>query len=320
MKTVNVQSPRRVLVTGGAGFIGSHICERLHALGWETHALDSLSTGIAGNIPPGVSLHVMDVRSEADVLALMIDRRFDAVVHCAAQTSVERSMIDPEFDRDVNVTGTRRLIDAARRTGVRRFVFMSSGGAIYGETDDPATEQSVPRPHSYYGIHKYVAEEFVRASDLPFAILRPSNVYGRRQRSDAEGGVIAIFCERLADAGRLEIHGDGTQVRDFVSVDDIVSAVQLGIETTEDAIWNVSSGTATSILDAARMVGQLIGREPILDFRPRRTGDITKSLLSSRRLQTTGKWGPPIQLADGLDAVLSPSLWLNRQRSPTLRT
>lgn len=291
---------RRVLVTGGAGFIGSHVCERLAGDGWEVEVLDSLATGDRTNVPAAVPLHVADVRSGGEVRALLRRGRFGAVVHCAAQTSVERSMIDPEMDRDVNVTGTRILIEAAREAGVKRFVFMSSGGAIYGETDEPATEASVPRPRSFYGMHKYVAEEFLKASGLSCAILRPSNVYGPRQRSDAEGGVLSIFMDRLLAGLPLHVHGDGTQVRDFVYVDDIVQAVVCALENTEDVAWNVSSGRATTVLEAVRLTGESVGMAPRLAFGPRRAGDVTRSVISPARLLATGRWGPPRTLPEGL--------------------
>jgi UDP-glucose 4-epimerase len=293
------------LVTGGAGFIGSHVCERLQSEGWTVEALDSLVAGDRANMPADVALHVVDVRSPTLVAGLLRNSVYDAIVHCAAQTSVERSMLDPELDRDVNVSGTRNLLEAARAGGVQRFVFMSSGGAIYGETDGPATERSVPGPRSFYGMHKFVAEEFVRASGLPFGILRPSNVYGPRQRADAEGGVLAIFVERLSRGESLDVHGDGAQVRDFVYVDDVVDAVCLALECAQAETWNISSGTATTVVEAARLVGQAIGREPQLNFRPRRPGDVTRSLVSPARLLDTGRWGPPLRLADGLRAFAS---------------
>jgi UDP-glucose 4-epimerase len=286
-------------VTGGAGFIGSHITEALLRDGWETHVLDSLATGSLANVPPEARLHIADIRSAEELASTFRATTFDAVVHCAAQTSVERSMKDPAFDRDVNVTGTRMLLDAAREGGVRRFVFMSSGGAVYGETAEPATELSVPSPRSFYGMHKYVGEEFVRASGLPFAIIRPSNVYGPRQRADAEGGVLAIFCERLGAGLPIEIHGDGQQSRDFVYVADLVDAIRLAIESSHDVIWNVSSGIPTSVLEAASAIGDHLGFEPTLEFAPRREGDIRQSLMSPVRLIEAG-WGPPMSLEAGL--------------------
>ena len=205
-------------------------------------------------------------------------------------------MMDPEFDREVNVTGTRYLLAAARETHVGRFVFVSSGGAIYGETEEPATEASMPAPRSFYGMHKYVAEEFVRASGVPFAIQRPSNVYGARQRSDAEGGVLSIFRERLTAGLPIVIHGDGRQVRDFVYVGDVVDAAVLGISTPGDVIWNVCSGIATTIRDAARMIAAEAGRDPVIAYAPRRAGDIDKSLLSPARILATNAWRPPVAL------------------------
>jgi UDP-glucose 4-epimerase len=290
---------RRALVTGGAGFIGSHVATRLSALGWETHVLDSLETGERANVPAGIPLHVADIRDEAELLPILRGG-FEAIVHCAAQTSVERSMKDPEFDRDVNVTGTRHLLSAARDTGVGRFVFISSGGAIYGETAAPATETSVPGPRSFYGMHKYAAEEFVRASGVPFGILRPSNVYGARQRSDAEGGVLSIFRERLGAGLPIEIHGDGRQERDFVYVGDVVDAVVLAIETPVDVTWNVCSGIATTVAGAARMIAAEIGCDPVIERKPRRAGDIDKSLLNPARILATKAWGPPLALEAGL--------------------
>lgn len=291
---------RRALVTGGAGFIGSHVAERMHKIGWETHVLDSLATGVEANVSADVALHVADIRSQSDVRRVLNEGPFDAIVHCAAQTSVERSMKDPAFDRDVNVTGTRHLLAAARENGAGRFVFISSGGAIYGETAQAAKEDAVPGPRSFYGMHKYVAEEFVRASDVSFAILRPSNVYGARQRSDAEGGVLSIFRERLLAGQPLEIHGDGNQVRDFVYVGDVVDAVILAIETAEDVTWNVCSGIATTVREAARMIAAEIGCELVIVGKPRRAGDIDRSLLDPSRLVETKAWGPPLTLDAGL--------------------
>jgi UDP-glucose 4-epimerase len=295
------QKPGRVLVTGGAGFIGSHIAEALITDGWETHLLDSLATGSVSNVPVDAHLHVADIRSESEIANVFRAGPFDAIVHCAAQTSVERSMHDPQLDREVNVTGTRLLLAAAKEAA--RFVFMSSGGAIYGETYDPATELSVPTPRSFYGMNKYVGEEFVRASGLPFAIMRPSNVYGPRQRADAEGGVLAIFCERLAAGQPIEVHGDGHQVRDFVYVADLVDAIRLALATDENVTWNVSSGTATTVLDAAEAIGTELGVHPDLRFGPRRAGDIDKSLLSNALLLSTKQWGPPLSLAAGLQRL-----------------
>jgi UDP-glucose 4-epimerase len=309
-----------VLVTGGAGFVGSHIVEGLHAEGRRVHVLDNLTTGRASNVPPGVPLHTGDIRSKAAVDAAVDAAQATVIVHCAAQTSVERSMNDPEFDRDVNETGTDMLVRAAQQGSVRRFVFISSGGAIYGETAEPATEETPPSPRNFYGSHKLLAEECVRAAGLPFAILRPSNIYGPRQRCDAEGGVLAIFSERIVGHLPIEIHGDGRQVRDFLYVSDLVDAIKLAISCSEDVVWNVGSGTATTILDAAVILGEHLGVAPQFVARPRRAGDVDKSLVSPALLKSTGRWGPPVPLRDGLRRLLrsletvSPVDSLNQRR------
>ncbi len=302
---VNGEGQTSALVTGGAGFIGSHVAQALHELGWHVELLDNLSAGDPANVPAGVALHIGDIRSDADLRSVMGNGRFDSVVHCAAQTSVERSMRDPELDRDVNVVGTRRLALMAKACGVRRFVFLSSGGAVYGETAEPATEETMPAPRSYYGLHKYAAEELLRMEGLSHAILRPANVYGPRQRSDAEGGVVAIFQQQLLAGEPLEIHGSGQQVRDFVHVSDVVKAVLAALAIEDDAIWNVASGQATSVTDLAEAMAAAARRPLEVRYLPRRVGDVHRSLLSAARLLATGRWGPPLRLADGLRLPLA---------------
>ncbi len=293
------------LVTGGAGFIGSHVAEGLNRLGWHVEVLDNLSWGDPANVPAGARLHVGDIRSEADLQAVFDSTPFDAVVHCAAQTSVERSMRDPDMDWQVNVFGTRQLAAMAKASGVRRFVFLSSGGAIYGETAKPADERTMPAPRSYYGLHKLVAEELIRAEGLSYAILRPANVYGPRQRSDAEGGVLAIFRQRLLAGEPLDIHGDGRQVRDFVHVSDVVAAVVAALACEDNVIWNVARGEATSIIDLAEAMAAVAGRPLEVRYGPRRAGDVDRSLLSTSALLATGLWGPPLLLALGLRLTLA---------------
>jgi UDP-glucose 4-epimerase len=293
------------LVTGGAGFIGSHVCEALVAQGWSVDVLDNLSAGSADNIQPGTRFHVGDIRSKADLRDVFRVAQFDAVIHCAAQTSVHRSVIDPELDFDVNVVGTRRLLAIAKASAVRRFVYLSSGGAIYGETEAPATERTLPAPRSFYGYHKYAAEQVVRTDELPHAILRPSNVYGPRQRTDAEGGVVAIFLERLLAGRPMEIHGSGRQVRDFVHVSDMVSAVVTALVSERDAVWNVASGEAVTVLELAEAISLLTGQDAQLVYRPRREGDIDRSVLSAAALRATGRWGPPLPLDAGLRLTLA---------------
>ncbi|TMB98543.1 MAG: NAD-dependent epimerase/dehydratase family protein [Chloroflexi bacterium] len=298
---------QRVLVTGGAGFIGSHLLQGLAESGFAVEALDNLSTGNRANLPPRLPFHEIDVRAPTQVRDLIADGGFTAVIHCAAQTSVERSMNDPETDREINVEGTRALLDAAGAAGVRRLVYLSSGGAIYGESPKPADENSPPAPRSHYASHKLAAERLLAQQPVPYTILRPSNVYGLRQRSDAEGGVVAIFLERLLSGRPLVIHGAGRQVRDFLHVSDVVSAVKVALDTPGSHVWNVCSGVPTSIIEMAHRLAAISGRSLSLEFRSRRAGDIENSVLNPAALLATGRWGPPLPLDEGLRLLISDS-------------
>ncbi len=297
-----------VLVTGGAGFVGSHVVRRLAQSG-PVIVLDDLSTGRIDNLPRGVQFVAGDVRSEADVSAAMAGG-VEAVVHCAAQTSVARSMAEPESDWSINVAGTREVARQAQRHGVRRFVFFSSGGAIYGDTRLAADESQLAQPASHYGLNKYVAEQIVRLEAPSHAILRPSNIYGAGQRCDQEGGVVSIFLERLFGDGRVEIHGDGRQRRDFVYVDDVVDAVELALASREDVVWNVCSGMSTSVIELLQALVEVTGREATVAQGPSRAGDVDASLLAPGRLLATGRWGPPVDLTTGLRRLLADGAYL----------
>jgi UDP-glucose 4-epimerase len=214
-------------------------------------------------------------------------------------------MLDPELDRDVNVVGTRLLASRAREAGVRRFVFLSSGGAIYGEAAVPATECTLPAPRSYYGLHKFAAEELLRAEDLSCAVLRPSNVYGSRQRADADGGVVAIFLQHLLRGEPLDIFGSGHQHRDFVHISDVVTAVVAALGVDGDVLWNVASGEAVSVLGLAEAMAEIARLPAHLRFQPPRAGDVASSLLSCATLAATGLWGPPLSIASGLRLTLA---------------
>jgi UDP-glucose 4-epimerase len=214
---------RTALVTGGAGFIGSHIVDALVEAGCRTTVIDDVSTGSATNLNAAASLVTHDI-ADPDVARLVEEIAPEVVIHAAAQASVPLSMEDPARDRSVNLDGTRHVLEGARRAGVKRIVFLSSGGAVYGSTDG-ATEMTVPAPESYYGIHKLAAEAYVALSGIPYANLRLANIYGPRQRPGLEGAVVAVFSSRVASGLPVKIHGDGQQSRDFVYVADVVGAV-----------------------------------------------------------------------------------------------
>lgn len=295
---------RTIVVTGGAGFIGSHVVETLVRDGWNVTVVDDLSGGDRANLPDGVPLVACDIADPA-LMRVFKDGAFGAVVHCAAQTSVPRSVADPAFDRHVNLVGTENVLRCARGAGVGRFVFFSSGGAIYGDTAVRADETTLPAPLSPYGVHKLAAEGYVSLSGLSHAILRPANVYGPRQRAGTDGGVIATFVDRLARGESLRINGDGEQVRDFVYVADVAAAVRSALAWKCSGIWNVASGAETTVNDLARHVGRALGVAPTVEYGPARAGDVRISRLSNERLIRRGVWRPAYTLAQGLATTVA---------------
>ena len=290
--------PVKVLITGGAGFIGSHIARGVAARGWDPVILDDLSTGSRAAIPTGVELVLHDIsRSDtADVVALI---GADVVIHAAAQVSVARSMADPARDRAVNVVGTERVLEGSERGGAQRIVFLSSGGAVYGEASG-AAEDDAPRPASYYGAHKWVAERYVELSRIPHGIARIANVYGPGQRSDLEGGVVAIFKERLLAGDAIVVHGDGEQVRDFIHVEDVVDAVLAMASSERSSTWNVGTSRETSVLGLLYETEGVLRRTATVTFGPARPGDVRRSSLDIGRIRSQLGWRPRLTLAEGL--------------------
>jgi UDP-glucose 4-epimerase len=289
----------RAIVTGGAGFIGSHLVDRLVAEGVDVLVVDDLSTGEARVLPPEVRLEPVDI-AVADLDSLFGAWRPDVVYHLAAQASVTASIRDPLRDLAVNVVGSHRVATAALAAGATRLVSVSSGGAVYGETRRPATEATLAAPISYYGVHKLAAEGHVTLAGPPCAIARPSNVFGPRQRAGLEGAVVAAFVEQAVTKGCLTIHGDGRQTRDFVHVLDVVDAlVLLGRSATPVGVWNVAAGEGTSVNELADEVERAFGAPLRRDHGPRRPGDVVHSAISAGRLTAAG-WRPQIRLASAL--------------------
>ncbi|MFS8532945.1 NAD-dependent epimerase/dehydratase family protein [Sphaerobacter thermophilus] len=292
----------RVLVTGGGGFIGSHLVDALLARGDEPVVLDDWSGGSRDNLPPGVETLDMDVADPRTVSAIAALRP-DGIIHGAAQVSVPRSMADPDRDRAVNVVGTAHVLAGAREAGSPRVVFLSTGGGIYGESDG-ADEMTLPQPKSYYSAHKYLAERYLEYSGLPYAIARLANVYGPRQRSDLEGGVVAIFTERLSAGQPITIYGSGEQYRDFVYVADVVDAVLTMLDSSVDGMWNVATGEATTVNALLAALQERLGSTSAIVHEPPRPGDVFASRLSIDRIKADLGWSPRYDLAAGLDAML----------------
>lgn len=293
----------RAIVTGGAGFIGSHLVDRLIADGLAVLAIDDLSTGSAASLSGEAEFEHRDIGTAR------LDRLFrswqpDVVFHLAAQASVPMSLRDPMRDLRVNVIGTHRVARATRDAGAQRIVFVSSGGAVYGETRHPATERTIPAPTSYYGIHKLAGEGHIAVGGVPYQIARPANVYGPRQAAGLEGAVVAAFLDQSARDGGLVIHGDGRQTRDLVHVLDVVDAfVRLASTSTACRIWNVASDRSVTIRALAEIIEQGVGHPLRRSYSPRRPGDVRHSYMSATRLRQLG-WSPTVDLEAGIRGLI----------------
>lgn len=309
---------RRVLVTGGAGFIGSHVVDAHRAAGDDVTVLDDLSSGRRENLPDGVRLVQVDVRS-AKARALVAGGGFDVLNHHAAQVDVRRSVADPVFDAGVNVLGLLNLLEGARMGGLRRAVFASSGGTVYGEGEElPVGEGGAKLPTSPYGTAKLTSEyyfaTFSQLYGLEAVALRYSNVYGPRQRTDGEAGVVAIFGSRLLAGEPLTVFGDGEQTRDLVFVADVAavnvvaSRCALPPLTSLDArAYNVGTGVETSVNRLAVLMAHAAGVRAEVRRAPARAGEILRSALNPAKAQRELGWTPRTSVAEGLGFTMQ---WL----------
>jgi UDP-glucose 4-epimerase len=292
----------RAIVTGGAGFIGSHVVGALLARGDEAHVVDNLATGSPANVPAAAELHETDVRDKA-LGELFANLRPEVVFHLAAQADVGTSVERPVFDADVNVVGTVRVLEAARAAGAR-VVFASTGGAIYGECERPAREEDERRPLSPYATSKLAGEEYLatwnRLHGTRHVACRLANVYGPRQLPSLEGGVVAIFLDRLRDGQNTSIFGDGEQTRDFVYVGDVADAFLAAAGADSTGIYNVGTGVETAVLELHRLCAKTAGREQEPDFAAARPGDVRRSVLDPGRTERELGWRAPTTLRDGL--------------------
>ena len=307
----------RALVTGGAGFIGSSLVDRLLAEGHSVDVVDNLSTGSMANLATArsghgrkFSFHHIDVRS-ADTVELVIRRRPDVVFHLAAQADVRVSVARPVFDAEVNVIGSLQVIEGARLSGARKVVFASSGGTIYGDPDPsvlPVTEEHPQRPVSPYGVAKKVVGDYLHAyrelHGLEYTALALANVYGPRQDPHGEAGVVAIFAGRLLTGGACTIYGDGAQTRDFVFVDDVVDAFARAAEGGSGLLLNVGTGTETSVNELYQTMAGVAHVERPASYAPARPGELARSCLDPRRARVHLGWEPWTKIGDGASAVI----------------
>ena len=296
----------RVLVTGGAGFVGSHIVDALRARGDDVTVLDDLSTGDRTNLDPAVRLVVADISDREQIRDGLSGEQFDAVVHAAAKTKVVESIQRPELYHRVIVDGTSNALDIAQQSGAATFVNLSTGGALYGETPSCATETTPIEAPSPYGRYKAEAERLAASTaGLRAVTFRFANIYGPRQRTDLEGGVIAIFagCWRRGDP--LTIYGDGTAERDYLYVSDAVAAVLAGLDRPVTGSYNIGTGVATSVHDLVTALSALLGPPKDIVRAAERAGEIQRSCLDASRAAAEGLWRPAVALAEGLGRTVS---------------
>ena len=295
----------KILVTGGAGFIGSHVVDAFLAAGHEVAVVDNLTTGDARWVDPRARFHEVDLRS-ARLARIFEAERPEVVAHLAAQASVARSVTDPAFDASVNIGGGVGLLECCRRHGVRRIIYSSSGGAGYGDTDVIPTPESHPTlPISPYGITKIAMEHYVSAWSGIYGIsgisLRYANIYGPRQNPQGEAGVIAIFCHRLLTGQDPMINGDGEQTRDYTYVEDVAAANLRALEHPEvTGPVNVSTGVETSVNDLYRALMAAAGSTVQARHAPARPGEQRRSCLSPALAGRVLGWKPAVPLAEGL--------------------
>jgi UDP-glucose 4-epimerase len=290
-----------VIVTGGAGFIGSTLQDALVAAGREVHVIDNLATGHQRNLNPGATFHELDIRDADGMARVARESGAVSIFHMAAQADVRKAIDDPAFDADVNITGTLAVLEAARINSAR-VIFAATGGGAYGEYDGlpiPTTEADEPRPMSHYGQSKLAGEAYCalygRLYGIPSVRLRLGNVYGPRQDPHGEAGVVAIFSGKLIDGEPMRVFGDGLQTRDYVFVGDVVDAFLRAEERGTDMTVNIGTGREVSVLDLVRILG---GGDP--EFAPARAGELQRSCLDARRAREVLGWQPSMRVEDGL--------------------
>lgn len=311
----------RVLVTGGAGFIGSHIAEAYLRDGWEVVVLDDLSRGHEANVPKGAQFVRADIRSP-EARQMLVTGRFDVLNHHAAQIDVRVSVDRPAFDSHINVVGLVNLLEGAGEGGIKRVVFASSGGVVYGDPEVIPTPETAPKlPISPYGVGKLAGEYYLRAlaalRNFEGVAMRYANVFGPRQDPKSEAGVVSIFVSRLLAGQPLTVFGDGRQTRDYIFVKDVARANVLAssVPVTHDgeldaAAFNIATSRERSVLDLATSVGEVMGQKPRLEFAEPRPGELFRSALDVSKARKVLGWKPEHKFEAGLRELVD---WFKKE-------
>lgn len=298
----------KILVTGGAGFIGSTLVDKLISTGNQVVIIDDLSSGRKDYLNPLVKFYQTDIGS-SEVAAIFKNEKFDLVYHLAAQIEVSKSMANPVKDNEINVLGGLNILENCRLNKIKKIIFSSTGGAIYGDAEEIPTTESFPAyPVSFYGIHKLTFEKYLncyyQVYNLDYTILRFANVFGPRQFKGGEAGVIAIFIDNAVKNQESTQNGDGRQTRDFIYIDDVVRALYLAKDITCHGEINIGSGTETNLLDIRRDIEKALGRPILIKEAPAKPGEQRRSCLSYQRASTVLDWHPEISLEEGIKKTI----------------
>jgi UDP-glucose 4-epimerase len=311
----------RVLVTGGAGFIGSHIAEAYLAAGWEVVVLDDLSRGHQRNVPSGARFVRADIRSP-EARKLLAEDGFTVLNHHAAQIDVRVSVDEPALDASINVVGLANLLEGAGAGGVKRVLFASSGGVVYGDPDVVPTPETAPKgPISPYGVSKLSGEYYLRAlaalRGFEAVAMRYANVFGPRQDPKSEAGVVSIFVSRLLEGRPLTVFGNGLQTRDYVFVRDVARANVLASTapvpagtSIDDTAFNIATGRQTNVLELAELVGKVMGQKPTIEMAAARPGELFRSSLDISKAGRVLGWKPESGFNDGLPQLVD---WFRKE-------
>ncbi len=298
----------KILVTGGAGFIGSNLVDALVEQGHEVSVVDDLSSGDKTNLNPRAKFFELSL-NDKKLSKVFVNQKPDAVFHLAAQIDVRKSVADPVWDAECNIIGSLKLLELCREHKTKKIIFSSTGGAIYGDTNQcPTPESHLELPISPYGIAKLTIEKYLNfyhlIHGLNYVALRYANVYGPRQNTKGEAGVVAIFCDRLLQGKNPTVNGDGSQTRDYVYVADVVAANLLALNSDKLGIYNVGTGVETSVNDLASRLKQAADVDIELNYGPAKAGEQQRSCLDYSLIKTELGWQPTVQLAAGLEKTV----------------
>ncbi|NCQ12823.1 UDP-glucose 4-epimerase [Candidatus Falkowbacteria bacterium CG10_big_fil_rev_8_21_14_0_10_37_18] len=307
----------KILVTGGAGFIGSTLVDKLIAEGNEVIVIDNLFSGKKEYLNSAARFYEVDIISP-DIKKIFQTEKFEIVYHLAAQMEVSKSMENPMFDLDVNLRGAFNILENCRQSGVKKLIFSSTGGAIYGESEERPTPESAPAyPVSFYGIHKLTFEKYLncyyQVYGFDYTILRFANVYGPRQFKGGEAGVVSIFVDNAVENKTSIQYGDGLQTRDFVYIDDVVKALVAAKDVTYQGEINIGSGQESSLLDIRRDISRALGEKIKVQEKPGKPGEQRRSCLSYQRAQEILNWEPTVNLTEGIDRTIT---WAKHKNIP----